>query len=94
MPKSKDAKTMPKSSSERILKEISKELVHLENMLHRVQSLSTKNSHQSYIERIMLRIDYTKRAYEDLRERVMFEDAVEGIHKENRHEREGERNKS
>lgn len=94
MPKSKDAKTMPKSSSERILKEISKELVHLENMLHRVQGLSTKNSHQSYIERIMLRIDYTKRAYKDLRERVMFEDAVEEIHKENRYGREGERNKS
>lgn len=77
-----------------ILKVISKELVHLENMLHRVQGLSAKDSHQSYIERIMLRIDYTKRAYKELRERVMFENTVEKIHKENRYGREGERNKS
>lgn len=77
-----------------ILKAVSKELVHLENMLHRVQGLSTKDSHQSYIERIMLRIDYTKRAYKELRERIMFENAVEKIHKENRYGREGEHNKS
>lgn len=66
----------------RILKEISKELVHLENMASRVQSLTTRFVRQSYIDRILLRIEYTKRSFKELRDRVKYESVVEDIRKE------------
>ena len=70
------------AQNSRILKAISKELVHLENMASRVQGLTTRFVHQSYIDRILLRIEYTKRSFKELRDRVKYESVVEDIRKE------------
>lgn len=75
MPKSKaeEKEKQPTDRNAYILKEISKELVHLENMLSRVQALSPKLSHRSYIERIILRIEYVARALKEYRDFIKIE---------------------
>ncbi len=95
MPKSKTTEKARQSidRNAHILKEISKELVHLENMASRVQELSTRYIYRSYIERILLRIDYTQRAFKELRERVRYEDVFAEMCEEERRGSKGENTK-
>ncbi len=92
MPKSKaeEKNKQPTDRNAYILKEISKELVHLENMLSRVNGLSSRYVYRSYIKRIILRIGYVQVALKDLRERVKFDDIVAEMHEEERHANRGE----
>lgn len=92
MPRSKagEKKKQQTDRNAYILKEISKEIVHLENMLSRVNGLSSRYIYRSYIERTILRIDYVQRALKDLRERVKFDNIVAEMHEEERYANRGE----
>lgn len=68
-----------------ILKAVDKELVHLDNMAERVNHLSDRYVHQSYVERILLRIEYTRREFKEFKNRVMYDKTVEEIHEESMH---------
>lgn len=93
MPRNNSSQKQPSSRSPYILKEISKEIVHLENMKRRVKSLSSKYTHRSYIERILLRIDYVTEAFKDLRMQVKGEEEIARILEEARHAGQGEDSK-
>lgn len=71
-----------RNPDEQILSRIASEINHLDNMMHRLGKLSSRLVHQSYIERITLRIDYTRRAYKELADRIRYEKVVEDIRRE------------
>ncbi len=74
--------TKEKDYNTYILKQISKELTHLDNMKRRVKTMSNCYKHRSYIERILIQIDDTVRAFKELKDRVLYEDAVRDIFEE------------
>ncbi len=70
------------NSNTRIQTAISRELVHLDNMRQRVRTISNRYAHRSYIERILLRIDYAERSFKELRDRITFDEVAEEIRQE------------
>lgn len=74
--------TKKKDYNTYILKQISKELTHLDNMKRRVKTMSNCYKHRSYIEKILIQIDDTVRAFKVLKDRVIYEEAVRDIFEE------------
>lgn len=68
----------------RIQTAISRELVHLDNMRHRILILSNCTAHQSYINRIVLQIEYVEKALKEYRTRLEYEKLVEEVVKNER----------
>ncbi len=57
---------------EALIKKLDYEIKILDNMEKRVSTYTTRLSYCSYVDRILLRIDYTRRAVKDLKNRLVF----------------------
>lgn len=57
---------------ETLIKKLNYEIKILDNMEKRVNAYTTRLSYCSYVDRITLRIDYTRRAIKDLKNRLTF----------------------
>ena len=58
--------------SEALLKHLDYDIKILDNMEKRVRTYTTKLSHCSYIDRILLRIDYTRRAFKEFKQKLLM----------------------
>ena len=58
--------------SEALLKHLDYDIKILDNMGKRVQTYTTKLSHCSYIDRILLRVSSTRQAYKEFKQKLLM----------------------
>jgi hypothetical protein len=66
------SKKRVEAPSEALLKHLDYDIKILDNMEKRVRTYTTKLSHCSYIDRILLRIDYTRRALKEFKQKLLM----------------------
>lgn len=66
------SKKRVEAPSEALLKHLDYDIKILDNMGKRVQTYTTKLSHCSYIDRILLRVSSTRQAYKEFKQKLLM----------------------